>query len=228
MALDIIFISYDEPNAEENWQTLKERFPYAKRVHGIEGIPNAHKAAAKLATTTPFYTVDGDTVVLDSFDFSFKPDKWERDFVHLWYAENPLTGLSYGWGGIKLWPKRFLLDAHAYDLDFTTSVVDTGMLKIHEDVASISMFNASPFEAWKAAFRECVKLSLHDTDENKERLDSWVNATRCVSYSDYAILGARAGEAYGRGNKNDQEALNHINDFEWLREHFNSYDMSNY
>jgi len=35
---DIIFISYNEPNADKNWLALKSRFPMAKRVHGIKGI----------------------------------------------------------------------------------------------------------------------------------------------------------------------------------------------
>ena len=36
---DIIFISFDEPNADENWKLLKEIAPHAKRVHGVKGIP---------------------------------------------------------------------------------------------------------------------------------------------------------------------------------------------
>ena len=32
---DIIFISYQEPNAEENFKQLQNRFPIAQRVHGI-------------------------------------------------------------------------------------------------------------------------------------------------------------------------------------------------
>ena len=43
---DVVFISYQEPNAEENWQALKQRVPVAKRVHGVKGIHNAHVKAA--------------------------------------------------------------------------------------------------------------------------------------------------------------------------------------
>jgi hypothetical protein len=46
---DIIFISYNEPNADENFARLKARFPYAHRVDGIKGIHQAHIAAAKKA-----------------------------------------------------------------------------------------------------------------------------------------------------------------------------------
>ena len=62
--LDIIFISYDEINAEENWNKLITKAPYAKRIHGIKGIFEAHKAAAELATTELFYVVDADMEIL--------------------------------------------------------------------------------------------------------------------------------------------------------------------
>ena len=30
---DIFYLSYDEPNAEENWADIKNKVPWAKRVH---------------------------------------------------------------------------------------------------------------------------------------------------------------------------------------------------
>ena len=39
---DIVFISYQEPNADENYNKLLKRFPLAKRVHGVKGIHQAH------------------------------------------------------------------------------------------------------------------------------------------------------------------------------------------
>ena len=35
---DIIFMSYQEPNADENWQRLVDKFPWARRVHGVKGL----------------------------------------------------------------------------------------------------------------------------------------------------------------------------------------------
>ena len=35
---DIVFISYKEPNADEVYAKLKETYPMAKRVHGVDGI----------------------------------------------------------------------------------------------------------------------------------------------------------------------------------------------
>ena len=50
---DIVFISYKEAYAEDNWNLLKSRFPTAKRVDGVKGIHQAHiKAAKKCFTKT--------------------------------------------------------------------------------------------------------------------------------------------------------------------------------
>jgi hypothetical protein len=43
---DIIFLSYDEPNAEKHYADLLTKVPWAKRVHGVKGSDNAHKACA--------------------------------------------------------------------------------------------------------------------------------------------------------------------------------------
>ena len=47
--LDFVFISYKEPNCEENFADLLNKVPWAKRVHGVKGFDNAHKAAAETA-----------------------------------------------------------------------------------------------------------------------------------------------------------------------------------
>ena len=55
---DIIFLSYDEPNAEQNYTDLLTKVPWAKRVHGVEGSDAAHKACAELSETKHFVTVE--------------------------------------------------------------------------------------------------------------------------------------------------------------------------
>jgi len=48
---DIIFISYDEPNADNNYADLLDKCPWAKRSHGVWGSDAAHKAAAAMSDT---------------------------------------------------------------------------------------------------------------------------------------------------------------------------------
>ena len=63
----MVFISYDEPNADEHYADLLTKFPYAKRSHGVYGSDSAHKAAAKLSSTQRFITVDADNIVSPEF-----------------------------------------------------------------------------------------------------------------------------------------------------------------
>jgi len=219
MALDIIFISYDEINAEDHFLLLQEKHPYVKRVQGIKGIPAAHKEAARIAKTSNFYTIDADTIVDDNFDFSYVPEKWDKDFIHLWYARNAVNDLEYGWGGIKLWPRKILKVAGNSEMDFTTSILGLGKLKIHQDVASVSCFNSTPFETWRSAFREAVKLSRIDTEEAAQRLRIWCTVGEERPYGTYCIQGANCGKMFAEGGL----GLDRINDFDWLKE---EYDLS--
>jgi hypothetical protein len=152
--LDIIFISYDEPDADDNFKRLVNRFPHARRVHGVKGIANAHIAAAKKSMTRFFYVVDADAAIRPDFDFSFKPDQWEEEYVHLWHAHNPV-GLEYGSGGVKLFSKA-MFKSVKNQVDFTTTL--TKDIKIHTEVACDTFFNMDPIRAFRGAFREGAKL----------------------------------------------------------------------
>ena len=85
-------------------------------------------------------------------------------------------------------------------------------------VSNITRFDTDPFNTWKSAFRECVKLSSKVIDrqedaETEARLDAW-----CKSDDLIAVNGALAGRKYGNENKNNKEAIFKINDFAWLEE----------
>jgi nicotinamide riboside kinase len=60
---DVVFLSYDEPNAEKNYADLLTKCPWAKRVHGVEGSDSAHKACAELAQTERVIIIDADNIV---------------------------------------------------------------------------------------------------------------------------------------------------------------------
>ena len=76
--LDVIQISYFEENADEHFEILQMFAPHAKRVEGVKGIFEAHKAAAKIAETNCFYVVDADAVIEETFKFNFKPSSSKK------------------------------------------------------------------------------------------------------------------------------------------------------
>jgi hypothetical protein len=222
---DIVFISYKEPNADKNYKRLLQKFPRAKRIHGVKGIHQAHIEGAKLCNTEMFWIVDGDAVVLDDFKFDYQCAQWDRDTVHVWRSMNPINDLIYGYGGVKLFPTQKTIDMDLSKPDMTTSISDK--FRAVGELSVITGFNTGEFETWKSAFRECCKLSSRvidrqNTVETQERLNIWTSVGAERKYGEYAIAGAKAGKAYGEENKNNIEALRLINDFDWLEERFNA------
>jgi hypothetical protein len=220
---DIVFISYNESNADENWKRLVSRFPFAKRVHGVKGIHQAHITAAKKCFTDMIWIVDGDAHILNSFDFSYKTK--DLDYVHVWRSQNPINDLVYGNGGVKLFPRLLTEHMDTSKPDMTTSI-STKFRKMDE-ISNINSFNTDPFNTWKSAFRECCKLASkvidrQKTDETDQRLHAWCTLGQGKPLGEYAIAGAKEGATYGTANASNIEALRMINDFSWLEKRFNA------
>lgn len=221
---DIVFLSYDEPYAEENFARLKSRYPRIKRVKGIKGIFNAHLAAAHLSETDMFYVVDADADVLPTFKFNHYVDMFNRLSVHVWYSKNPINDLEYGYGGVKLFPRASLLEYVGDPVDFTTSV--SKHLKIVPEVSNLTRFDTDPYTVWRSAFREAVKLSSkiipgQENSETEERLKIWCTVGN-GEFGNFALMGANEGAEFGRTNFDKLDQLKLINDFEWLEKRFNS------
>lgn len=228
--LDVIFISYDEPNAEKNYADLLSKFPWAKRVHGVKGSDAAHKAAANLSETTRFITVDADNIVDTAF-FDQKVDitAGNKEYVFSWAGRNAVNGLVYGNGGLKCWTKDFVLGMKTHensDPNDVESVVefcfDPRYYQLPEHY-STSYINGSPFQAWRAGFREGVKMGLDRGAkagdiktiwwQNYHRLLIWCNIGSDVKNGLWAIYGARLG-CY-MTNCTDWDYVN-VRDFDYL------------
>jgi hypothetical protein len=209
--LDIVFLSYDEPNADLHYADLCNKVPWAKRVHGIKGSDEAHKEAARLSETDWVVTVDADNIVdTKFFNTEFDPDQKNLQVVS-WLARNKLNGLRYGNGGLKIWRKDFILNMKTHE----NSDSDRGQVDFcwehgyqqFKECYSETVITGSPFQAWRAGFREGVKMTLLDgiripADELKARV-WWHNLHRLKIWSTvgaheenglYAIHGARLGQ----------------------------------
>lgn len=223
LRFDIVFVSYNEPNADENWEKLASKFPNAKRLHGVKGIHQAHIEAAKLCLTSMFWVVDGDAVIEKNFEFYINVPKWDRDAVHVFRSRNPINDLTYGYGGVKLLPRQLTLNMNVNSVDMTTSISKKFVMV--DVVSNITNFNTDPFSTWKSAFRECVKLASKVIDgqvyeQSQERLDIWCSVGADRPFGEYAIKGAIAGREFGTTYADDKEMLKKINDWEWLENEF--------
>tara|TARA_B100002019_G_scaffold212634_1_gene185390 strand:- start:13002 stop:16028 length:3027 start_codon:yes stop_codon:yes gene_type:complete len=209
---DIIYLSYDEPNAEENYANLLTKVPWAKRIHGVEGSDAAHKACAEISDTKRFITIDGDNQIDEQFlnqAVNFKPGVDLSRHVISWTADNIINGLRYGNGGIKCWDRETVLrmkthenadpDNIAAGIDFCW---DLEYIQINSLMSTVHN-NATPQQAWRAGFREGVKMSLIEGikpqdvrsvhAKNLERLYVWCTVGTDVENGKWAIFGAREG-----------------------------------
>lgn len=217
---DVVFISYNESNAEENWQKVLNIFPNAQRVDKVKGIFEAHKQAATLATTDMFYVVDGDAALLEDYRFDYKPTVFDYNVVHLWTSRNPVNDLEYGYGGVKLFPRKLLLDAKTWRVDLTTGL---GQLKLINQVSNITAFNTDPFNTWRSAFREAAKLASSNDPDAEQRLSIWCSQGHDRLYGEYALHGATIGRDYGQTNQYDIDKLKLINNYEWMKNEFTKF-----
>ena len=221
---DIFMISYHEAEADDNFKKLQERFPDAKHVKNVEGIGNAHKECANQSTTEMVYIVDADADIYDGFYFDYVPPMSSRtNTTYVWSAKNPVNDLEYGYGAVKLFPRNQLLEMGHILPDFSAG---SAFYQPVSNVSNITRFNKDPYRTWRSAFRECVKLasgiqqSETPRQETVDRLEAWTTVDNGARFGRYCIKGALEGKAYGEEHANDVDALNKINDFEWLREQF--------
>lgn len=211
---DIIYLSYDEPNAEENYADLCSKIPWAKRVHGVEGSDAAHKACAELSETDRFITVDGDNKIIPEFlsqEIDFEEHADLEHSVISWCGKNVINGLLYGNGGLKCWPKDYVLNMRTHenaDPDNPHAQVDFcwDLKYIQQNSCYSNVYNnATAQQAWRAGFREGVKMALDQgvkpTQEdflkghwkNLHRLWIWLMVGADVQNGRWAMYGAREG-----------------------------------
>ena len=215
---DIVFISYHEEFADSNFEKLKYNLPHRNiyRINGIVGIHNAHIEAAKLSTTNMFWVVDADAEIINDFEFNYQVPFFNQNMVHVWRSQNPITNLEYGYGGVKLFPKKLTIDMKTDTMDMTMNISDK--FKVMDTVSNITAFNTDDYSTWRSSFRECCKLAVTNNPESLSRLNVWCTLNENAKYGFYAYLGALSGKNYGEKNASNPEALNKINDFTWLKD----------
>ena len=229
---DVIFLSYDEPNADENWANLLAICPWAERVHGVKGFDAAHKACAVKATTDRFITVDGDNLVdPEFFDLFITIPENRANQVFSWGGRNYVNGLAYGNGGLKLWTREFVMNMKSHEHTSETTVgwnVDFCWSPDYiqmNNVYSTTKPNGSPAQAFRAGYREGVKMALDRGmlpdlskplgnqihSKNYQRLLVWTMVGDDVENGIYACLGARYGLLQVSDSQFDITSVNDLN-----------------
>ena len=211
---DVFFLTQGEPNSESNLRRLQSKTP-VKVISNVKGYFNAHKACADASATDMFYVVDSDAWILDDFEFNYQA---QEEKVHVWRSINPVNGLKYGHGAVKLFPKSAFLKP-VPKVDLTTSL---GGIVALRQISNEHRFDYDGYNTWRSAFRECVKLASKVIEFQVEiatnyKLAVWCNIIQSNLYAGLAVQGARAGREYGLKHAGDLDALSLVNNEEWIK-----------
>jgi hypothetical protein len=210
--LDCIFLTYDEPNKESNWIKIQNMVPWAKRVDGVNGSDAAHKAAALASNTDRFVLIDGDNIPDPAFfNLQLQLDSRSNDCVFRWKARNSINGLMYGNGGMSCWTKEFVYNMRTHEATDGTAENDVEFCFYPNywamnDCYSTTYPDATPFQAWRAGFREGVKMCLDRGSKitiadferrvhgrNYDNLCIWQSVGADTENGLWAMYGARLG-----------------------------------
>jgi len=245
--LDCIYLTYGEPQAEEFWIKIQNMVPWAVRVDGIKGSDAAHKAAADASTTDRFVLIDGDNMPdPEFFNQQLYAGLSDKPQVFRWKARNHINGLMYGNGGMSCWSKEFVYNMRTHeasDGSDDTAVefcFDPAYYAMH-DCYSTTYPNGSPEQAFRAGFREGVKMCLNKgtrpsleefeqnvVTRNYDNLCIWMSVGADVIYGDWARGGAMLGTFLTMiGDANNDYGFGefdyrHVQDFGLLDEIWNT------
>ncbi len=218
--LPVIFASNGETNAEENWRHLLKICPRAIRLENIDGRRNMFLRAAEIAQdASHFFLVTGKNFITDKTVFDYLPDNTVPDAHIMFQAKNLSNRLEYGHMAVGCYNTAIVKNTpKSFGLDFT----EYGKIYHVPRTVSEARFATSEYEAWRTAFRECVKLSLKDTEQAKTWLRRWTSVAE-GEFSDWVLLGAEQGVSFAQENMNNPEELQHTENWTWLRYYFEKF-----
>ncbi len=231
---DIVFISYDEIEAEKNYQTLleltKDLPNQVHRITGVEGMQNALKAACTIATTPWSYHVFAKTEVHRDFKFNYTPDYLQIPKHYIFHAHNMSNDLVYGEMGIILYNNKMVIESPEYEklgLDFTLSFPTETV----PELSCYGRFATSPYQAWRTAFRETSKIAYFNNEnptmESKHRLHVWTSKAH-GDYAEWVLKGANDGlKHFEKIGPQLDKLKSTINNWNWLHTYYERKYSSN-
>lgn len=215
--LDIVFISNGEPHADHHYKLLKDstynRNNHVHRVDGVNGRVAAYHAAARASETSWFFAVFAKLEVDPKFDWTWQPDRMQQPKHYIFHAINPVNGLQYGHQAMIAYNRDLVLTNQGLGLDFTLD-------SAHEVVpinSGTAQYNATPWMAWRTAFREVIKLCSSSDVESQYRLKQWLATPRTnVENWAWSVWGAEDAVEYYEAVKGEPTELRKSYEWAWL------------
>jgi hypothetical protein len=221
ITVDVFFISFKESNSEINWQRTKELHPDAIRLHGIKGIDKVHLLCDELCRTEFFWTVDGDNWLTHTLEYH---EQIDSDLL-MFKANDPLHKNLTLLGGVKLWRKGSIVNRDMSKGDFSLNATRSKV--VIDRAYSDTIYNKTPYDAWKTAFRHCVKLMsvIFRSRPNAKNIDVYIDQWKACEHitelnAIWAYQGYVDAKEYVEQFDNNLTELYKINNYTWLENYF--------
>lgn len=222
---DCVLLSYDEPRADEHFELLTGVFGAVRRLHGVRGMRRAYQLCAEVAETEEFFLADADLAIDPGFDPTLVALLAPGVPMRVWRTRNPVNGLVYGYGGLKLCRRSAF--RHLRQVGDVVDVLAAlpGRPDFAPQIAGNTRFDTSARHTWRAGFRECAMLTrgcdygrIRD-HEAEHRLRTWQTVGH-GEFGAWARQGAEDGISFARQAGGNPAIWALINDPHWLDEHF--------
>jgi hypothetical protein len=212
----VFFVSNGESNAEQNWKHLVKLCPRAVRIDGINGRRKMfHRCVDLAGDASQFFVVTGKNYITDSSVFDY-PVETITDAHIIFQAKNMSNRLQYGHMGVVCYNSNLVLNTPAnFGLDFTQYSKTITIAR----TVSEATFATTPFEAWRTAFRETVKLTTQYSKDAHLWLERWL-AFAEGEHAEWVLRGAKDGVEYAETHRENPEALRKSVDWNWLEQYF--------
>ncbi len=240
--LPLVYISYDEPWAEDGFAEIRRIRPDAKHVHGVKGLNACHVAAAEEAGSDWFLSVDADTTLLPAFlGASISTSLMSPNFQPFWPSRNVVNGIISGNGSVKLWSRDLVLRMRSHEaapkgrvsLDSDIPLIEPGVTRLVPMPGCLATVDPArtAFHAFRAGFRETYFLSwLREKLTRRGAFDDrtlirilgiWGNIGRHARNGPWLLYGARLGMWASIAWRNFEPAK--VNDYEWFEDFWTTY-----
>jgi hypothetical protein len=213
----VIFASSGEKAADNNFTNLKLSVKDAIRIEGCSTRWDMFQSCAVLSRDfSHFFLVTGKNLILDTSVFHYVPEMLEPNTHTIFNAINNANYLCYGHMGIGCYSRKAVEQTPKnFGLDFTMY----SEVKSSPIVGSISFFAETPYEAWRTAFREAVKLTVSPDKNSPERLHTWLTVAH-GEYAKFVLSGAKEGHEFAKFRT--LKDLMVTESWDWLSEKFHS------
>lgn len=223
--LDLIFIHNGEKDAGINLSHCSRHAPEYMTVKissGVNGRLKAYQAAAELSNSDWFLAVFAKCHMKESFNtFRWRPDYWQKPKHYVFHNHNVDLDLTYGHMAPIAYNKRLMLENKG-GLDMTLAQ-EHAVIPIVLSETRLT----DPWDTWRTAFRETVKLMYYARTDNSielhYRLDRWINAEKCWSkHNPWYQYGSRDAVDFFESVDGEWGWIMCTNEWDWLRKKFDT------